>query len=168
MAQITFKNAPIQTSGDVPQPGAPAPQFHLNSKDGTKSLKDFSGKKVIATLPKIETQTCTMMSHNISKLAAKYPHIPFLIVSTDSTNVQMNFCEAQKIDNVITLSADIGNPFGTDYGLLMTDGPIKDHLARSIIVLDENDDVVFAKLVSEITQEPNYAEVEPFLKPSIR
>ncbi len=164
MAQITFKGAVIQTKGDLPKVGAHAPLFHLNSKNGLKSLKDFIGKKVIATLPKIETQTCSMMSHNISKLATKYPQVKFLIVSTDSTDVQINFCDAQKIDNVTTLSVDKDNRFGADYGLLMTDGPIKDHLARSIIVLDENDRVVFTELVSEIAHEPNYAPIEPFLK----
>ena len=164
MAQITFKGAPIQTTGELPQIRTIAPQFHLNSKDGIKSLNDFPGKKVIATLPKIETQTCSMMSHQISKLANKYPHVKFLIVSTDSLEVQMNFCAAQKIDNVITLSADKKNPFGADYGLLMVDGPIKDHLARSMIVVDEKNCIVAVELVAEITHEPNYELIEKFLK----
>ena len=46
--------------------------------------------------------------------------------------------------------------FGISYGILITDGPLAGILARSLIVLDEKDHVLYTELVPEITQEPNY------------
>lgn len=44
----------------------------------------------------------------------------------------------------------------TDYGVLMTDGPLKGLLARSVVVLDKDGKVAYTELVEEVTNEPNY------------
>ena len=41
-------------------------------------------------------------------------------------------------------------------GVLMTDGPLKGLLARSVVVIDGDGKVVYTELVPEITQEPDY------------
>jgi thiol peroxidase len=46
--------------------------------------------------------------------------------------------------------------FGKAYGILIEDGPLAGILARSVIVLDEKDHVLYIELVSEISSEPNY------------
>jgi thiol peroxidase len=46
--------------------------------------------------------------------------------------------------------------FGKDYGMLINDGPLEGILARGVVVLDQNDRVVYTELVPEIGQEPNY------------
>ena len=46
--------------------------------------------------------------------------------------------------------------FGEDYGILMMDGPLAGVLARAIIILDENDTVLYTEIVKEISNEPNY------------
>ena len=43
-----------------------------------------------------------------------------------------------------------------DYGALITDGPLAGICARAVVVLDENDQVVYNELVPEIGQEPDY------------
>ena len=49
------------------------------------------------------------------------------------------------------------NPdFAKDYGLLIEDGPLKGLTARAVIVLDENNKILHAKLVDDITHEPDY------------
>ena len=50
-----------------------------------------------------------------------------------------------------------GKPlFDESYGVLMTDGPLKGLLARSVVVIDGDGKVVYTELVPEITQEPDY------------
>jgi len=45
--------------------------------------------------------------------------------------------------------------FAKDYGLEIVDGPSRPLLA-AIIVLDENNKVIYSEQVPEITQEPDY------------
>ena len=46
--------------------------------------------------------------------------------------------------------------FAKDYGVLITDGPLAGVAARSVVVLDENDKVVYTQLVPELSTEPDY------------
>ncbi|MDE6627857.1 MAG: lipid hydroperoxide peroxidase, partial [Muribaculaceae bacterium] len=47
--------------------------------------------------------------------------------------------------------------FAERYGLQMVDGPLAGLLARAVIILDGHRNVQYVDLVSEITEEPDYA-----------
>jgi thiol peroxidase len=49
-----------------------------------------------------------------------------------------------------------GKNFAKDYGVLIQDGPLAGICARAVVVIDENDKVVYRQLVPEIGQEPDY------------
>jgi len=51
-----------------------------------------------------------------------------------------------------------------DYGVLLTDGLYRGITARAIVVIDENDKVVYTELVPEIRQEPDYEAALAALK----
>ena len=61
------------------------------------------------------------------------------------------------IDRVVAASAFRDATFGRDYGVGMVGGPLKGLLARAVVVLDREGRVVYAQLVPEITEEPDYA-----------
>jgi thiol peroxidase len=46
--------------------------------------------------------------------------------------------------------------FAKDYGVLIQDGLLAGICARAVVVVDENDKVVYRQLVPEIGQEPDY------------
>jgi thiol peroxidase len=46
--------------------------------------------------------------------------------------------------------------FGKDYGVEMLDGPIAGLTARSIVVLDKDNTVLYTEQVAEASHEPNY------------
>jgi len=46
--------------------------------------------------------------------------------------------------------------FAKDYGVLLQDGPLKGITARAVLVLDEDNKVIYTELVPEISQEPDY------------
>jgi thiol peroxidase len=48
--------------------------------------------------------------------------------------------------------------------VLITDGPLAGITARAIVVIDENNKVVYTELVPEIKQEPNYEKALAALK----
>ena len=79
-----------------------------------------------------------------------------LIISADLPFAMARFCGAEGVENVVSLSMMRSRNFAKDYGVLITDGPLAGITARAVVVLDENDEVVYSELVPEVTQEPDY------------
>jgi len=89
--------------------------------------------------------------------AASIENTQVLCISKDLPFAQGRFCGAEGIENVVMLS-DFDSTFGKDYGVLLADGPMKGLLARAVIILSPEHEVIYTQLVPEITQEPNYEE----------
>ena len=59
------------------------------------------------------------------------------------------------VENV-TAASTFRDDFGQQYGVTMTDGPLRGLLARSVVVLDADGSVLHSQLVPEIGTEPDY------------
>ena len=79
-----------------------------------------------------------------------------LCISADLPFAQSRFCGAEGLNNVVTLSTLRGAQFLADYGVAISAGPLAGLAARAVVVIDENDQVVYSQLVNEITEEPDY------------
>lgn len=158
MAQITLKGNPIQTTGELPKVHTKAPDFRLVDKDlKDHTLQEFHGKKkLLTTVPSLDTGVCSTMTKHFNEIAKKHPNIVIITVSADLPFAQKRFCEAEGVHNILTLSMMRDKEFGKNYGILIKDGPLAGILARSVLVLDEKDHVLYTELVPEIAQEPNY------------
>lgn len=166
MAQIKLKGKTVNTIGNLPTIHTKAPSFHLIDHNLSEhTLEQFKGKrKLLATVPSLDTNVCSMMTKHINDFAKKYHEFVFITVSSDLPFAQNRFCEQEGVKNVLTLSTVRDNSFGEKYGVLMIDGPLQGLLARSILVLDEKDLVIYEELVPEITEEPNYHKAIEFLQ----
>ena len=78
-----------------------------------------------------------------------------LCISADLPFAQARFCGAEGLDKVVTLST-CRSSFARDYGVLLADTPLRGLTARAVVVLDEQDTVLYARLVPEIGEEPDY------------
>ena len=157
MASITLRANPNQTSGELPTPGSAAPTFQLAKADLSEvKLGDLSGKKVLNIFPSIDTPVCATSVRTFNKQASGRPGVTVLNISADLPFAFKRFCAAEGLQNVETLSA-FRSSFARDYGVLVTTGPLSGLCARAVVVLDENNRVVYTELVPEIAQEPNYA-----------
>jgi thiol peroxidase len=159
MATITLGGTPIQTNGDLPAVGSEGPGFRLVSVDlKDVPLHDFAGKrKVLNVFPSVDTETCAMSVRQFNQRAAKLQNAVVLCISADLPFAQKRFCGAEGIDNVVMLSLMRGRNFAKDYGVLIENGPLAGLCARAVIVLDEQDRVLYSELVAEVTHEPDYA-----------
>ncbi|MHB8743009.1 MAG: thiol peroxidase [Sulfuricaulis sp.] len=166
MAQITLKGNPIHTNGDLPKVGSAAPDFMLTDADlNDLSLASFKGKKKLLNIvPSLDTPTCALSTKKFNEHAAQHPNTVVLIVSADLPFAQKRFCSAEHTDRVKTLSIMRDRNFSKDYGVLISDGPLKGLTARAVVVIDENDKVRFTELVPEIAHEPNYEKALASLK----
>jgi thiol peroxidase len=158
MATVTFKGSEVKTNGSLPAVGTTAPDFKLVGAGLNEiSIADFKGKRVVLNIfPSIDTGVCAASVRNFNKLAAATDNVVVICVSKDLPFAASRFCGAEGLDKVITASDFRYNNFATDYGVLMTDGPLAGLMARSVVAFDENGKVVYNQLVPEITEEPNY------------
>lgn len=158
MAKVVLKGNPINTIGELPKAGSKAPDFKLTNSDlQDKSLADFKGKKKILNIVhSLDTGTCATSAKKFNEAVTKLNNTVVITISADLPFAQSRFCGAENLKNIVTLSMMRDKNFAKDYGVLVLDGPIAGICARSIVVLDENDKVVYTEQVHEVTGEPNY------------
>lgn len=158
MARITLKGNEIHTNGSLPAVGVEAPNFKGVKSDLSEiSLNDLRGKRVVLNVfPSLDTAVCAASVRRFNKEAASLPNTIVLAISKDLPFAQSRFCTTEGIDKVIPVSAFRCTCFEDNYGMLITDGPLKGLLARGVIVINELSKVVYEELVPEITTEPNY------------
>lgn len=158
MSTVLLKGEPINVAGNFPRVGDSAKSFMLVDKNlNDVSLSTFSGKrKVLDIVPSLDTAVCLASARQFNQLASQMENTVVLVISADLPFAQARACQTEGLDNVITLSILRGRDFAKDYGVLITDVPLSGLLARAVVILDENDKVMYTELVNEITTEPNY------------
>ncbi|AZA60481.1 MULTISPECIES: thiol peroxidase [Chryseobacterium] len=165
MSTITFKGNPINTIGNLPEVGKDAQEFTMVSGDlSEKNLADYTGKRVVLNIfPSIDTGICAASARKFNEEASNLDNTVVINVSRDLPFALSRFCAAEGLNNVETLSDFRGN-FGEDYGVTLSDSPLKGLLSRAVVVLDEKAKVIYTEQVPEIGQEPNYEAAIASLK----
>lgn len=166
MAHITLGGNPAETNGNLPKTHTKAPSFKLTANDlSTKSLSDYSGKrKILNIFPSVDTGVCAASARKFNEEASNLDNTQVLCISRDLPFAQARFCAAEGLENVEMLSDFKKNSFGNDYGIAITEGAFTGLHARAVVVLNENDEIIYTELVPEISQEPNYASALNALK----
>lgn len=155
---VTLGGNPVEVSGRFPVNGDQAPAFSLVGKDlADVTLASLAGKrKVLNIFPSIDTPTCATSVRKFNERASAAPNTVILCISADLPFAQSRFCGAEGLDNVLTLSTMRGRDFLEAYGVAVTTGPLTGVAARAVVVLDENNRVLYSEMVGEIANEPNY------------
>ena len=167
MARTALKGQPVETVGALPQPGDVAPAFTLVKADlSALSLPELAGKWVILNVfPSIDTGVCAASVRRFNQEAAALEGTVVVCASMDLPFALGRFCGAEGIENVVAASAFRDPALGQAYGLRLAEGPLTGLLARAVIVIDPSGKVVDAQLVTEITQEPDYARALAAVQP---
>ena len=166
METIYFKGEPCHTYGSLPKVGEKAPCFTLVTPELKEvHCTDFKGRKVVLNIfPSLDTPVCATSVRRFNQEAASLENTAVLCVSMDLPFAAGRFCSAEGITDVTAASAFRSPSFIEQYGVGIVDGPLAGLLARAVIVNDEDQNVVYADLVNEITNEPNYAEALDVLR----
>lgn len=157
MASIKLKGNPINTCGDLPAKGTNAPDFALIKNDLSEAtLADFDGKKkVLNIFPSLDTPVCAASVRRFNIDATNFEDTVVLNISCDLPFAQKRHCASEGIEDSITLSA-YRSGFPDDYNARITDGPLQGLCSRGVVILDNNNKVIYVEQVPEITEEPNY------------
>lgn len=157
MATITFLGKPLHTSGELPAVGSKAPDFSLVSTELVDvKLANYAGKrKVLNIVPSLDTPTCAASTRKFNQKASHLDNTVVLVVSADLPFAQSRFCETEGLKDVIPLSTFRSN-FAEEYGVKIADTLLAGLTARAVVIIDENDQVIYTQLVNDVAQEPDY------------
>jgi thiol peroxidase len=151
----TFKGNPITLVGPELKIGDQAPDFNLNkSLVEYSSLKDFSGKVKLISVPSIDTGVCDAQTRRFNEAAGSLgDNVIVLTVSVDTPFAQARWCGAAGIDKVVLLSDFKAHSFGESYGVYIKEFGLDQ---RAIFVIDANDTIQYVEYLTEMTEHPNY------------
>ncbi|MEO3939186.1 thiol peroxidase [Dermatophilaceae bacterium Soc4.6] len=164
MATTALGGNPVNTVGELPAPGSPAPAFTLVGSDFSEVTLSSGTRTILNIFPSVDTPVCATSVKTFNELAAGLDNATVVCVSADLPFAQARFCGAQGLDNVVAASA-FRSSFGHDYGVLLADGGFAGLFARAIVVVDTDGTVIHSQLVPEIGQEPDYDAAVVALSP---
>lgn len=156
MTKITFQGNPVTVQGNKVKVGDKAPDFTVLSNDlKPVTLADTAGKvRLISVVPSLDTGVCATQTRRFNEEAvALGDDVKVLTISVDLPFAQARWCGAEGIDAVQTLSDHKDLSFGNAYGIVIEELRL---LARSIFVVDKNDQVTYVEYVPEVTDHPDY------------
>lgn len=157
-AAVTLKGNPVDLKGRALKVGDEAPDFKLQDNAlGDVTLASSAGKtRIIATIPSLDTSVCALETKRFNDEAKNLKDTEVLVVSMDLPFGAKRWCGAEGIETVKTLSAHRCTDFGSDYGVLISGGPLDRCFARAIFVVDGAGKVKHVEYCSEISNHPNY------------
>jgi thiol peroxidase len=160
VAHVTFRGSPLELVGDPPRAGDAAPDFrvHRFSPDAglvPVTLADLPAKpRLLSVVPSLDTPVCSEQTKEFNRsLAAFGDSIAAYTVSLDLPFAQSRFCDDEGVETMQSLSDYQARSFGSSWGMLIDDLKL---LARGVFVLDADDRIVYAELVPEIADYPDY------------
>jgi thiol peroxidase len=161
---VTFKGNPLTLIGQELKAGDKAPDFQLLANDlSVVNLSHSKGKiRLFSVVPSLDTGVCDLQTRRFNEEAAKFPsNIQIYTVSCDLPFAQARWCGMAKADRIKFLSDHRDVSFGQAYGVLIKELRL---LARSVFIVDANDNISYVQLVKEVTTQPDYDEVLEALK----
>ena len=156
---VTFKGNPLTLAGEAVQSGQPAPPFTLHAFENggmqAVTLDDVKGKPtIVSVVPSLDTPVCQVQTKKFNEeLGELGDRVNALTVSLDLPFAMNRFCGAESIVNLRSASDYMDRNFGEAWGMLIEELKI---LARGTFVLDADNNVAYAEVVPEVTDEPNY------------
>jgi thiol peroxidase len=161
MTIITLKGLELETNGKLPKIGEIAPNFKLVNKDLKNiTLDNYKGKiRLLNIVPSLDTPVCASSARKFNEIAYKLnDNIVILVISADLPFAAGRFCKTEGLDNIETLSMMRSQQFARDYGILIENEVLEGLCARTIVIINENDEIIYTELVKEVTNEPNYSK----------
>jgi peroxiredoxin Q/BCP len=133
----------VRAADDMPAVGGAAPDFTLNSQEGTPiNLHDFRGQWVVLYFyPKDMSPGCTIEAHAFQNDLAEYQKRDAVIlgVSVDTVDSHKAFCAKDGLN--FKLLADINHQISSQYGSVMTFGT-NTVAARNTFLIDPKGQIV--------------------------
>lgn len=152
--KVTFQGAPLTLEGTQVKVGDTAPDFTVVGNDLSPiKFSETKGKRILVAVPSLDTPVCDMEVRRFNEEASKITDTKVYTISMDLPFAQARWCGNAGVENVITASDYKDREFSKNYGLYIKELGL---VSRAVIVIDEDNKVIYTEYLSEITNEPNY------------
>lgn len=122
-------------------------------------------KKIISSVPSIDTTTCALQTTKFNMYAQEnLQNYIVITISKDLPFAQKRFCDSLTLNQNFHVWSDYrndANNFANTTNLIIDEIQL---LARTVMILDEDNKVLYQQIVEQISDEPNYDEVIAFIK----
>ncbi|MDX1295516.1 MAG: redoxin family protein [Sulfurimonadaceae bacterium] len=155
--QITVHGSPTALSGKEVKVGGEAPAARVTKLDGTKNVIGMIAPtaQLLIAIPSLKTEVCSLGAKKFNDLIKKFNKLTTVMVTTDDIDFVKDYADRECIDSA-EIVIDTDRNFAKKYGLLITEGKLKDRLARAVYVIDREGQVAYKELVPEIVDEVDY------------
>jgi thiol peroxidase len=144
--------------------GEKAPNFKVVDENFSPITLDnfIEQTTLISVVPSLDTGVCSIQTKRFNEEVANLPaNVAMLTISNDLPFAQKRFCKTENVDKLIILSDAVWRDFGSKYGLLIKDMGL---LTRAIFIIDEQGNIAYKEIVTNISQHPNYEKALSTIK----
>jgi len=155
--QITVHGTPTELLGKDLKVGGEAPAARITKLDGSKNVIGMIAPtaQLLIAIPSLKTEVCSLGAKKFNDLLGEYKKLSAVMITTDDIDFVKEFAEKEDITNA-ELVIDADKNFAKKYGLLISDGKLKDRLARAVFVIDRDGLLTYKEVVPEIVDEVDY------------
>ncbi|MCH9812923.1 MAG: redoxin family protein [Epsilonproteobacteria bacterium] len=155
--QITVHGQPVTLLGKEKKVGAEAPAAKVKTIQGKQDVIGMIAPtaQLLIAIPSLKTEVCSLGAKKFNDLIAEFKKLKTIMITTDDETFVTDFIEREKIDNA-EIVIDQERQFAKKYGLLISEGKLKDRLARAVFLVDGEGVIAYKELVSEIVDEVDY------------
>lgn len=155
--QITVHGTPTELLGKDLKVGGEAPAARITKLDGSKNVIGMIAPtaQLLIAIPSLKTEVCSLGAKKFNDLLAEYKKLSAVMITTDDLDYVKEFADKEGISNA-ELVIDADKNFAKKYGLLISEGKLKDRLARAVFVIDRDGLLTYKEVVPEIVDEVNY------------
>ncbi len=155
--KITFEHEPMTLAGQLIKIGDKVDFKATNIDFSDFNFNDLKGKKVISTFLSLDTGVCDEQTKKLVELSKKFPNVEFVSLSQDLPSAQARWCASTGNENIKIVSDYKEREFSKKYGLLINELKLTH---RSIIVLNEKNEVTNFLIREEATDMPDFEALE--------
>ncbi|HFS85088.1 MAG TPA: redoxin domain-containing protein, partial [Epsilonproteobacteria bacterium] len=137
--------------------GKEAPAARITKLDGNKNVIGMIAPnvKLLIAIPSLKTEVCSLGAKKFNDMIKEFKKLTTIMVTTDDLDYVKEYAEKESIDGA-ELVIDTERNFAKKYGLLISEGKLKDRLARAVYVIDRDGMIIYKELVPEIVDEVDY------------
>jgi len=155
--QITVHGTPTQLLGKELSLGKEAPAARITKLDGTQNVIGMIAPttQLIIAIPSLKTEVCSLGAKKFNDMVKGLSKLKTIMVTTDDIDFVNEYAKNESIESA-ELVIDTNRNFAKKYGLLISEGKLKDRLARAVYVIDREGLIIYKEVVPEIVDEVNY------------
>jgi len=155
--QITVHGTPTNLDGKELVVGKEAPAARITKLDGTQNVIGMiaPNSQLIIAIPSLKTEVCSLGAKKFNDLVKNIKKLDTIMVTTDDIDFVKEYAKNECIDSA-EMVIDTNRQFAKKFGLLISEGKLKDRLARAVYVIDREGIIAYKELVPEIVDEVDY------------